>query len=133
MKLFIILALIQGPYYFLTGIWCIVDIKSFMLVTGPKTDIWLVKTVSVLIIVISLVFIDAGIRKNVSRETLLLAVGSAVGLIIIDVYYTAINRISSVYLMDALAQFLLLIGWMIAYYKVRYKKSNIFKESTSTG
>jgi len=117
MKAFIIIAFIQGIYYFLTGVWGIVDIESFMMVTGPKVDIWLVKTVSVLVIAISLVFLYAGIRKRISKETILLAVASALGFIIIDVYYTAIDRISAVYLMDALAQLVLLIGWGIAYYQ----------------
>ena len=119
MKAFIIIAFIQGIYYFLTGVWGIVDIESFMMVTGPKVDIWLVKTVSVLVIAISLVFLYAGIRKRITQETILLAVASALGFIIIDVYYVSINRISAIYLMDALAQLALLTGWGFAYYQAR--------------
>jgi hypothetical protein len=119
MKAFIIIAFLQGIYYFLTGVWGIVDIESFMMVTGPKVDIWLVKTVSVLVIAISLVFLYAGIRKRITRETILLAVASSLGFIIIDVYYTAVDRISDIYLMDALAQLVLLTGWGFAYYQAR--------------
>jgi len=32
------------------GIWSLVSIGSFQKVTGPKTDVWLVKTVGVLVI-----------------------------------------------------------------------------------
>jgi hypothetical protein len=119
MKAFIIIAFLQGIYYFLTGVWGVVDIESFMMVTGPKVDIWLVKTVSVLVIAISLVFLYAGIKKRITRETILLAVASAVGFIIIDVYYTAVDRISAIYLLDALAQLVLLAGWGIAYYQAK--------------
>lgn len=119
MKPLVIIAYLQGIYYLLTGLWGIIDIDSFMAVTGPKFDIWLVRTVSVLIIVISLVILYAGVRKHISQEIVLLSVGSAVGFIIIDVYYTSMDRISSIYLMDALAQLVLLVGWGIALYKAK--------------
>jgi hypothetical protein len=34
---------IQGLYYTISGMWAQVSIDTFMMVTGPKTDIWLVK------------------------------------------------------------------------------------------
>jgi hypothetical protein len=37
------IALFQGSYYLITGLWAILDIKSFMTITGPKCDVWLVK------------------------------------------------------------------------------------------
>ncbi|MDB5038337.1 MAG: hypothetical protein JWQ35_1865, partial [Bacteriovoracaceae bacterium] len=43
-KLYHKVALAQGFYYFLTGIWPIISIKSFEKITGRKTDKWLVKT-----------------------------------------------------------------------------------------
>lgn len=44
----IILPAVQGAYYLLTGLWAVIDIDSFMLVTGPKDDVWLVKMVGLL-------------------------------------------------------------------------------------
>jgi hypothetical protein len=35
-------ALVQGAFYVATGVWALVDLDSFMAVTGPKTDLWLV-------------------------------------------------------------------------------------------
>lgn len=52
MKKVAIIAMIQGLYYLLTSLWGLLHIESFMMVTGPKFDIWLVKMVSVLIIVL---------------------------------------------------------------------------------
>jgi len=35
---FTYLCLIQGVYYLLTGLWPLVSIETFQMVTGPKTD-----------------------------------------------------------------------------------------------
>src|SRR5438270_11614006 len=45
-----VLYLVQGVYYLLTGVWPLVSIDTFQMVTGPKTDLWLVQTVGALII-----------------------------------------------------------------------------------
>lgn len=50
----------QGLYFLVTGIWPLVHIKSFQWVTGPKVDLWLVKTVGVLIAVMGAVLTLAG-------------------------------------------------------------------------
>ena len=51
------LALLQGIFYVATGVWPLIDIVSFQVVTGPKTDLWLVKTVGVLVTVIGLGYV----------------------------------------------------------------------------
>ena len=38
------LAIGQGAYYALTALWALVHVRSFQAITGPKTDLWLVKT-----------------------------------------------------------------------------------------
>ena len=45
------LALIQGIFYVVTGLWPLIHMPSFLQVTGPKTDLWLVRTVGVLVTV----------------------------------------------------------------------------------
>jgi hypothetical protein len=35
-----LVALVQGVYFLLTGVWPIVHLPSFLAVTGPKTDLW---------------------------------------------------------------------------------------------
>jgi hypothetical protein len=105
-------ALIQSVYYILTGFWAMADIESFMAVTGPKTDIWLVKTVGVLIIVIGITLLIARIRKHYNYEIVLLAMGIALGLAIIDIYYVFMGRISPIYLLDAVVELALLGMWI---------------------
>src|SRR3712207_9462799 len=76
---------------------------------------WLVKTAGVLITAIGLVLTRAGLRQRVPDEVPLLAVSSAVGLTGIDVVYTAKGRISPVYLLDAVAELVLIAGWAFAW------------------
>jgi hypothetical protein len=106
------LALAQGLYYAATGVWSLVDIRSFQRVTGPKTDLWLVKTVGVLVTVVGSVLTQAAIRGAVSPEVKALALGSAVALGSVDVIYTTKGRISPVYLLDALLEAALAGGWL---------------------
>jgi hypothetical protein len=118
-KLLFWLVFIQAIYYLLTGLWPLIHIRSFIWVTGPKYDVWLVKTVGILLLVIGGVMLSAAIRKRISLEIGLLAITSALGLTFIDIYYVAIDRIWPVYLLDALAEILLILGWMIAWWKAK--------------
>src|SRR5438874_8318552 len=45
-------ALAQGAYYVVSGVWPLLNMDSFEMVTGPKMDRWLVRTVGLLISVI---------------------------------------------------------------------------------
>lgn len=107
-------AYVQGIFYLLTGIWPIADIMSFMHVTGPKVDIWLVKTVGVLIIVIAIPMLAAAIRNTVSLEIIMLGAGGCIGFILIDTVYVFSGTILLVYLLDAAAELLLLVAWIVA-------------------
>jgi len=108
------LALIQGLYYLATGLWPLVDIESFMAVTGPKTDHWLVKTVGILVAVIGAVLLRAWRRRQVVTEVVLLAIGSALALGAIDVVYVSNHTIPPIYLLDAVAEIGLALLWVPA-------------------
>jgi hypothetical protein len=108
------LATWQGWFYIIQGLWPIVHIQSFMLVSGPKTDQWLVKTVGGLIFVIGFVFCLAAYRKHISLEIILLGVGTPAVLAIIDIWYVSISRISPVYLLDAVVEILIILLWVVA-------------------
>ncbi len=108
------LALGQGAYYVLTGVWPLLSMRTFEAVTGPKVDRWLVKTVGALVTVMGGALLLAGRRGHISEEVLLVGAGSAVGLTGIDLGSSLSGRISKVYLLDALAEMLLLLGWGLA-------------------
>src|SRR5688500_16309585 len=88
-KVFHTLLWIQGLYTLITAVWPLIHIESFMKVTGPKTDIWLVKTVAVLLVAISVCFISNIFIRTNPLPVILLALSSGAGLIFIDFYYTS--------------------------------------------
>jgi hypothetical protein len=107
-------ALIQGVFYLLTGLWPIVDIDSFQRVTGPKTDLWLVRTVGALVTVVGATLISAARRRRVTDEIVMLGVGCALALMAIDLIYALSGRISAIYLADAIVEIGLAALWAIA-------------------
>ena len=118
---FTILCWVQGLYYLVTGVWPLVSIRTFQMVTGPKTDHlptgqeadhWLVMTAGVLITSIALAILTAAWRRSHSAETAVLAIGAAIGLTAIDVIYVAREVILPVYLVDAAAEIILIAAWV---------------------
>lgn len=106
-----LLCLVQGFYYLLSGLWPVVSMSSFLKVTGPKADLWLVKTVAVLVSVIGGVLLLAAARQQNAPEILLLAVASALGLAAIDVIYVSKKVIGPIYLADAAVELALVVFW----------------------
>ena len=112
-KLFTV-CLLQGIYYFITGLWPLLHIESFIWISGPKYDIWLVKTIGIILTVIGISLFYSGFKKRIQPETSLLALGSAAGLAWVDIYYAAvIDRIYDIYLLDALAEVILILLWLL--------------------
>jgi hypothetical protein len=100
----------QGVYYLVTGAWPLVSLRTFELVTGPKTDDWLVQTVGALATVIGASVLVGARRLPPSAETLVLAGGSAAAFAAVDVVYTLRGTISPIYLADAAVEVVLLAG-----------------------
>jgi hypothetical protein len=94
----------QGLYFAATGVWPLVHMPSFLAVTGPKTDLWLVRTVAVLITVIGASLLTAARAPAPGPGIRVLAVGSALGLACVDVIGWATGTISAVYLADAVVE-----------------------------
>lgn len=111
------IARLQTAYYLPTGTWPLipfVGIRTFEVLTGPKTDRWLVQTVGALVTVIGAVIGLAGSRRRVTPEVELLAVGTALSLATVDVVFVARRRIRPVYLLDALTNFWFAAAWFRA-------------------
>lgn len=112
MRLLKYLIIIQAAYIFLTALWPIVDIRSFMAVTGYKTDIWLVKTVGALLIPVALTLALYLYISTDRRPALILGSGTAAAFICIDFYYALTDVISDIYLADGFAEILFLVCWL---------------------
>jgi hypothetical protein len=104
----------QGAYYALTGIWPLLDMRSFQRLTGPKLEHWLVKTVGLCVGVTGTSLWMAAERGSRNPETALLGAGTAAALCGVDLVYVARRRISPVYLVDAALQAALVAGWVRA-------------------
>lgn len=106
------LAIAQGGYYLVGGLWPFVGLASFERITGAKTDLWLVHTTGLLLAVIGVVLVVAGIRWRVTMEILILAVGTASVLAGIEVYYVTKGMIAPVYLLDTLLELAFIAVWL---------------------
>lgn len=111
---------IQAVYYFITAVWPVVHIESFMNVTGQKTDIWLVKTVSVLLLPYCLLLVYLTFSNKRNFIIVLAMMICSIGLLVIDVYYYFSREIRWVYLIDGALQLIFFVCWM--YYIVRAKE-----------
>lgn len=93
----------QGIYYLITGIWPMLHMESFVAVTGPKTDLWLVRMVALLSISIGATILAQ------KRGPYVLHFSTALSFIAIDCYYALNDTIWDIYLADAFAQVLIIV------------------------
>jgi hypothetical protein len=99
----------QGFYYVATGLWPLVHMASFLSVTGPKTDLWLVRVVAALVLVIGTVYLTAALRSVLSLELGILMLGSSLSLGLIDVVYVLKGVLPPIYLADAVEEIAVLL------------------------
>ncbi|MDB5185562.1 MAG: hypothetical protein JWL85_85 [Candidatus Saccharibacteria bacterium] len=102
------IAMVQGAYYLITGLWPLFHIESFEKVTGPKVDIWLVKTVGLLTATIGLFLI---LTAN-DQRTNILGVLSAASFAGVDLFYGLRGRISRVYVVDGIIEVFFALIWL---------------------
>src|SRR5205814_3223112 len=107
------IAWVYAVYFLLTGIWPVLHIASFMAVTGPKTDLWLVRTVGLLITGVGLCVAVAAWQKQIGLPIFVLAIASSGFLCLIDVIYVAKRVIAKIYLLDAAIEVVLIVAWSI--------------------
>lgn len=107
------LAIAQSIYFTITGIWAIVNMRSFVAITGPKTDIWLVRTVGLLVIAIGVPIGLAALHDRITPEIVLLGAASAVFLAAVDIYYVMRKVIAPIYLLDGVVEIVILVMWIV--------------------
>ncbi len=105
-------AFLQGSYYVLSGVWPLLHLRSFLRVTGPKTDVWLVRTIGSLIALIGGTLVMAAVQDRFVPALLLLGAGSCAVLATVDVVFVLRRTISRVYLLDAVPELGLLACWI---------------------
>jgi hypothetical protein len=103
-----VVAIVQGVYYLITGLWPVFNLTSFEKLTGQKEDGWLVKQVGLLAAAIGIVILVAKSESYIP----LLAILSAGSFALIDIVYAVIGRISKVYLLDGILELAFIAGWV---------------------
>lgn len=110
-KLRVALLWSQGSYTLLTAVWPIVHIKSFMDVSGYKTDIWLVKTVGILLAAIAVCLL-LSISSKENFPVAVLGLFTAAGMAYVDFFYALNDTIPDIYMADGTVEILFVLVWM---------------------
>jgi hypothetical protein len=102
----------QGAYYLLSGLWPLLSIETFQAITGPKTDLWLVKTVGLLLMVNGLILSLGGYLRQINWPISVLSIGTALAIAGIELVYVIHGTISAIYLLDAALEIPFIIAWL---------------------
>lgn len=105
-------ALLQGVYYAVTGFWPVLHLSSFEWFTGRKTDGWLVKTVGAMLGIDGLALLLARRGSPIAPEVAVVGAGTASVLGGVDLVYYHRGILRAVYLLDAVVEIALVIGWL---------------------
>ena len=109
----------QAAFYVLTGLWPLLSLRTFELVTGPKTDDWLVHMVGLLAAAIGVTLWTGARAARPVGAVVLLAAASAASFAAIDLTYALRGRISAVYLLDAAVELGLLLALAVGWLRTR--------------
>ena len=104
----------QSIYYLLSGALPLVSMSLFESLTGPKTDLWLVRMVALLAVTLGVVLGLAAARKRIVPETIWLSVLAALSFATIDVIYVLNGTIRKIYLADAAIEVALAIVILVS-------------------
>jgi hypothetical protein len=126
-----VLPIIHGTYILVTALWPLLHIRSFMEVTGYKTDIWLVKTVSVILLAIAIYYLTNALFGQEERmAATAMGISLSAGLACIDFYYSSIGRIAWVYAIDGIVEVLFAAAWLTYAVKLYQYQIGFLKPKT---
>lgn len=106
-----LILLSEGAYLVVTGVWPLVWMDGFLAATGPKQELWLVRTVGLLAAIIGSTLLLAAKRESYTPELAFLAVATAFCFLAVDVVGWAAGQLRWTYLLDAVVQGAFLLGW----------------------
>ena len=102
----------QMAYYLITSAWPLINVESFMEVSGYKQEVWLVKTFSLLMLCVAFTLFLFLFLKERSLSVIFLSLMIPAALAAADIYYSLNGVISKIYLLDAVINLTLLIAWL---------------------
>jgi hypothetical protein len=123
------LAVAQGAFNVVGGLWPLLHLRSFEWVFGPKSDEWLQMTTGGLLASAGAAQLAAATDPQGPAHARRVGLGTAVTLLAVDLVYVPKGRIRPTYLLDAAMQ----TGWITAWLRAARPKStgkNTGKKST---
>lgn len=102
---------LHAAYLIVTGVWPLVHRRSFEAVTGPKPELWLVRTIGGLAAACGVTLGAAVVRNRRPPEVQVLAFAEAAAFAAADLYAAATR--SRVYLGDVAFQAACLPAWLV--------------------
>jgi len=108
-------ALLQGAYDLVGGLWPLLHMASFEAVTGPKTDDWLVRTVAGILVVVGVVLIQNALRGSVGHSVQWIAGGISLVLASVAMISSLAGFISWLYFFDGLIHLAFALAWGLHY------------------
>ena len=106
------LALAQGLYWGVTGVWPILHPRSFEAVIGPRRERWVAKSMGAVVAAVGGTLLVAGARRRVTPGVMLLGATSALAVGGSAGWYAARGRLRRVYLADAAIEAALAAAWL---------------------
>lgn len=119
MKLSSNTALVQGIYLLIVGLWPVLDSVSFMAITGPKVDVWVLKVTGALMAIIGFVLLHARQKTVINSSLAMLGMLTAAVIAIFEIYYVSRGIIRSIYLLDAIIEIVFFLMWALSMYMRR--------------
>ncbi|MGV9273757.1 hypothetical protein [Streptomyces griseosporeus] len=106
------LAVANGVFNVVGGLWPLVHLRSFEWVFGPKTDDWLQMTSGGLLVSAGLVQLAAATDAHGAAHARRIGLGTALTLLAVDLVYVPKGRIRPTYLLDAAMQTAWIAAWL---------------------
>lgn len=110
-----VVALLQGAYDLVGGLWPLLHMASFEALTGPKTDGWLVRTVAGILVVVGVVLIQNALRGSVGHSVRWIAGGISLVLASVALISSLAGFISWLYFFDGLFHLAFALAWGLHY------------------
>jgi hypothetical protein len=104
--------LAQGIYYLLRGLWLLLGYGFQGAASGETVSAFLAHSTGLLVLIIGAALCLAAYRRQGSAEVLLIALGAAIGLTVLDLVYVFNRSISVLYILDAIIQAALVAAWV---------------------
>jgi hypothetical protein len=114
-------ALVQGIYYGVTGLWPLVLVHLFRSTSGEA--MWLSQVGGVLMLVIGAALCLAAYRHDRTAVVWTVGLGSAAGLLLLELVFVIRSEISAVYLIDAFLQAGVVCLWLTNWLRHRGETS----------